>query len=90
VPERFDTISEQKREETKPTRPLTASASQLLVETPVRPALIFWHFGFNDPCVAMPSSMNNRHRKELELLGAEEEQPEGDGDGEEYVDQKRQ
>ena len=30
---RFDTISEQKRDETKSTRPLTASAIELLVET---------------------------------------------------------
>ena len=41
VPVRFDTISEQKRDETKPTRPLTASECPLLVETPVRPAFIF-------------------------------------------------
>jgi len=33
VPDRFDTISEQKREERKPTRPLTASECPLLVET---------------------------------------------------------
>ena len=33
VPVRFNTISEQKRDETKPTRPLTASECPLLVET---------------------------------------------------------
>ena len=50
VPVRFDTISEQKRDETKPTRPLTASECPLLVETVCDPTLSAIA---NRPCVAL-------------------------------------
>ena len=46
----FDMISEQKRDEAKPTSPTHCRGIELLVKTPVRPALIFWHFVVNDSC----------------------------------------
>ena len=46
----FDTTSEQKRDEMKPTRPLTASAMELLRRNGVHSSSA--HLVFNDPTVA--------------------------------------
>ena len=51
VPVRFEMITEQKRDETKPTRPLTASESSFWSKRFATGTHLLY-FVFNDPCVA--------------------------------------